>query len=460
MLKHRGVAPTSFSALPRAQLQYSKELLRADKQLHFGTVPRRPVAFAAQAVTNLARGEFVRKMDLTDDGADSSKLGWPKAVAIGFALLFVALAIWTAANNYLKPSGGDFISFWSAGRMALEGHAAVAYDIEAHRSIEQTIVPRVGLIPFPYPPPFLLVVAPLSIVPFGAAFVLWILLTGLLYAFAARRIIPLSFAMANPPLLVDYLSGQSGLLISAIFIGGVALVPSAPFTAGLMLGAMILKPQLALLLPIAMVAGREWRVICGAIISCAVLVLAGLVAFGPEAYQSFLQIVPQYLHFMRQNRWDWREFASVYALARYCGLRESAALTTQFLVAALAAAATAIAWLQDWEEKMPILAAGSLLMSAYLLTYDALLLIVPAAYFIAAKRWDIVTLLWLLTGLPVLYLLKVYPGPNTLPLAAILSIALLVVAHVSNRRAESDFEALEFTGSGARPRFGSPADSR
>lgn len=363
----------------------------------------------------------------------TGRLGWPLTIASGFALLFVALAMWTAGNNYVAPTGGDFISFWSAGRLALQGHSAAAYDIAAHRSIEQMTVPRVGLIPFPYPPPFLIVVAPFALLPFGIAFILWVLLTAALYGLAIRRIAPLAFGMANPPLLVDYLSGQSGLLISAIFVGGASLIASAPFTAGMLLGLLILKPQIALLLPVAMIAGGEWRVIAGAVASSIILLLAGIVIFGPDSYQAFFHIIPQYVHFMRQNRWDWREFASIYGVARYFGLRESAALLVQVLAAASAAAVTAVAWFHRWDEKIAVLAAGSLLMSGYMLTYDALLLIVPAAQFLRGQRWELVATIWVLTALPVVHFFKLYGGPNTIPCAAVLSIGLLVASHLKRR---------------------------
>lgn len=361
---------------------------------------------------------------------NGSRLGLPLTLATGFAFLFVALAVWTGWANYQKPSGGDFISFWSAGRLVLQGHSSAAYDIAVHRAIEKVAVPGVGLIPFPYPPPFLIVVTPFALPPFGVAFVLWITATAALYALAVRRLAHLAFGMANPPMLVDYLSGQTGLFISAIFIGGLSLLPTMPFTAGVIMGLLVTKPQVALLLPFAMIAGRQWRAIAGAIASSMAFLLVAWLLFGTDTFRSFFEIVPRYVHYMQQNRWDWREFASVFALGRYIGLDQGAAFGAQLIVAVLVAAVTSVAWLQGWSEKMPILAAGSLLMSGYLLTYDALLLVVPAAYFAAKGRWGIVGVLWILTALPVVHFFKLYDGPNTIPIASIVSIALLSAPHL------------------------------
>jgi hypothetical protein len=78
-----------------------------------------------------------------------------------------------------------------------------------------------------------------------------------------------------------------------------------------------------------------------------------------------------------------------------------------------------VAWLQNWSEKVGILAAASLLISPYLLTYDALLLIIPAAYLIKRRHWWALLLLWSLCALPVLHFYDLYQGPNTIPLAAL-----------------------------------------
>ena len=80
---------------------------------------------------------------------------------------------------------------------------------------------------------------------------------------------------------------------------------------------------------------------------------------------------------MRQDKWPWNEFISVFAFVRYFGIDQSIALTIHFIVAAAAAVLTWIAWSRDWEGQLPILAAATLLIPPYLLTYDALLMIIP-----------------------------------------------------------------------------------
>ena len=49
----------------------------------------------------------------------------------------------------------------------------------------------------------------------------------------------------------------------------------------------VIKPQLALAPPVAVIAGRHWSAIGGAALSGGVALLAGLLAFGPASYAGF-----------------------------------------------------------------------------------------------------------------------------------------------------------------------------
>jgi hypothetical protein len=359
---------------------------------------------------------------------NTGRLGWPLTIASGFALVLIAFGVWAFWQNYSDPVGVDFVSFWSAGRLALQGDPAAAYDIAIHRGVELAAAPGTGLMPFPYPPPFLLVVTVFALPSFPFAYALWDVVTGALYAFAGRRIAPLAYVLANPPVLVAAMIGQSSLLTSAILIAGLSAVGSAPFVAGAILGLLIIKPQLALMLPVAMLAGRQWRVIAGAVLSSSTALLLALLVFGSDSYRGFVAILPHYVGYMSEARWDWAELASPFALVRYFGAGQAVALAFQILTCLVAGTITAIAWIREWENKVPILAAACLLGSAYLFTYDAILLIMPAAVLIRHHKFWSVGLLWLLCLLPTLKGYDLYDGPNTIPLACFVSIAMMIIA--------------------------------
>src|SRR6185369_5853354 len=95
---------------------------------------------------------------------------WFRAVAIGFAIAFLILFVKAAWVNFTDPRTVDFLSYWAAARLAVEGHAPLAYDVIVHRQVETTAVSLYGLNPFPYPPPFLLLLLPFGIPSYGVAF--------------------------------------------------------------------------------------------------------------------------------------------------------------------------------------------------------------------------------------------------------------------------------------------------
>ena len=57
------------------------------------------------------------------------------------------------------------------------------------------------------------------------------------------------------------LAGQNTFLSLALFYGGMRLVDRAPAIAGILLGLLAYKPQLFLLIPVALLAARRWRVL-------------------------------------------------------------------------------------------------------------------------------------------------------------------------------------------------------
>lgn len=323
--------------------------------------------------------------------------------------------------NFTDPRAVDFVSYWAAAQMALEGRSEAIYDIAAHAEVERTAAPLRGLMPFPYPPPFLLVTAPFGLLPYGLAFAAWVVITAMLYVAAASRHIRPACALAFPAVLSNGLIGQNGFLTSAVFLLGTKWLDLRPVLSGAVLGLMVIKPQLGVLLPIALIAGRHWLVITAATISSACLLIGALLAFGIGAYGGFLDILPVYAGFISAGRWPWNELASPFAFARYWGLSAPAALAIHTTIALAAAITVWRAWRLGWNERLPILAAATVLVPPYLFSYDALLLALPlASLALGQRRSWLVPIVWLLSALPVAANFGLFAGPNTLPLAAIL----------------------------------------
>ena len=358
-------------------------------------------------------------------------------VAIAFVSIVAAACILVIRH----PSKVDFLSYWAAGRLALQGRASSAYDIAAHRAVELSVLPHMGLIPFPYPPPFLFVVSPFALFPMAWAFALWILVTGGLYVAAMRRTGSQALPLAHPSIVTNGLIGQNGFLTTAILAFGLRLLPRSPVLGGAILGLLSIKPQLAVLLPFAFVAGREWRVLAATAFSAAALWLAALALFGPVSYAGFLAMLPRYAAFVAAAKWPWSDLASLFAFLRFFGVAQPLALAVHAVIAVAATAAVCALWWRKSEGRSAGLAAATLLIPPYLFTYDALLLAITFGWLIERRRFAAVAICWILCLLPAMASFGLYSGPNTIPFAAILGLCIVMLAGFEPV-VEDDYSAL------------------
>jgi hypothetical protein len=353
-----------------------------------------------------------------------------RGAILAFAALFGGIVVAACWFVWTRSYSVDFVSFWAAGRMLLEGAGPAIYDVEAHRAVEESAVGTVKLLPFPYPPPFGLMVAPFGAPPYGIAFALWVATTAALYLLAAGRWMPRLLALAQPSVLVNGFIGQAGFLTSALFMGGLGLIGRRPMLGGALLGMLAIKPQLAVLLPLALAAGRHWRAFAGAALSSTVLVIAALPVVGLDGYAAFLKLASTFAGYVAAGRWPWDELASVYALLSYFAVPRAIAIGVHLLIAVGAAALVWRAWRNDHAGKVATLAAATLLIPPYLMTYDGVILALPISFLLIDGRNSRSAIaVWLLSLFPVGAVFGLYDAPNTLPLAAL--VALLAIERVN-----------------------------
>ncbi len=348
------------------------------------------------------------------------RLAWVLAWSIG--ALACATVLYAAWHTFTAAPRIDFVSFWAAGRLAIEGKGALAYDLDAHRAMELTFIDLRGFMPFAYPPPFLLLVAPLGFLSFPLAFVAWLIATGAFYVGTTRRLAPLPSSVVLSSVFSNALVGQNGFLFTGLFACAVEALRARPFLAGMLFGCFVLKPQLAPLIPVALIAARAWRAITGAALSSVLLLLLGMLAFGLDSYVACLRIMSEFGRFVSQGSWPWTEMASVFAFARYFGVPQGIAFAVQLAAAAAAAVLTWRAWASARESRAAVLAAATILVPPYLFTYDALFLVVPFAWMLQHGQKRAAVLVWIACMPPLLFYFHLYRGPNTVPIAAILCL--------------------------------------
>lgn len=273
-----------------------------------------------------------------------------------------------------------------------------------------------------YPPPYLLFIKPFTLLPYGAAFILWVGLTGALYVFASREAkLP---ALGNPAAAFNGMIGQNGFLTGAIMFAGLQRLAVKPWQGGALLGLLIIKPHLAIILPVAVVAGRAWQAVPAALGSMVLLLLLSFAVFGADAYVQFFELSARYGTYVKEGAWDWNELASFYALSRWAGLPTAGAWIVHLLLAVAAATGVWFAWRQDWEAKVALTSAAALLMSPYLFTYDAVLLTLA----LGCLHWPGALAVAALLFIPLARVFTHQDWPNTVPVAAALAVCLIARA--------------------------------
>jgi len=205
---------------------------------------------------------------------------------ISAALLIPRLQNW--------PLTPDFTMLWAGARFAVtQPHNT--YDWAAVTAAQMSLRPPVGPLPFPYPPSALPLMAPFGLVPFWPAFWAWTILSAAVFWTAARRITSspwLVFIM--PQMVLAIVLGQTTLWIGALMIWGVLLLPTRPVVAGALFGiAAAIKPQFAILLPVAVIAGRHWRAIPGGFAGLGAMLLLSL-PFGPYLWRDWASVLGEH----------------------------------------------------------------------------------------------------------------------------------------------------------------------
>lgn len=366
------------------------------------------------------------------------------AGAVSFAYL-VELARLTFSHQWLLDAGGhpfaaDFISFWSAGRLALGGHAANAYDWSTMHAYQVVLLHHAvnGFLGWAYPPLFFLIAMLLALLPYGMAFLAWVCASGALYLGVVSRIArdrgAALLAFAAPASLACATVGQNGFLTAALMGAVLLQLEARPLLAGLFLGLLTYKPHFGLLFPLALLFGGYWRAFASAAITtAAILALSWWVA--PDSLAAFAHHLGGMSNdFLKEGHAGFYKLQSLYGLLRMIGVPDGAALAAQALL--LGATAGFIAWL--WRSRTDValkcagLCTASLLATPYLFLYDFPILAVAIAFLWRARPFDsIETILLLLSQLAVMSIL-------VMPMPVGLFASILVVAVIARRLMASE----------------------
>ena len=308
-----------------------------------------------------------------------------------------------------KPIGADFLVFWSASSMARTGDPASVYDFQKFYKVEQNIANYPN--PWPYPPTYLLMVLPLSLLPYLPSFIVWILSTFCIYLMVIRRIAPHPtttwLALAYPGTFQNIVHGQNGFLSTALLGGGLLLLENFPLMAGILFGLLSYKPHFAILVPIALAAGKYWKALAAMFISSICFILLSGIVLGWGTWIAFYNNISSPIMILIQEKSLWIKMPTTFASFLLAGYNLSLAGALHGFV--MFGTAIIVAWV--WYREAPFYIRGSALISGILLFtpyayyYDLSLLALPLAWL----GWKNFTVGWKLTGNSLLIIIWLLP---------------------------------------------------
>ena len=370
-------------------------------------------------------------------------VAWGCVLLVEIALVMLFLVLWShgVVMHLDRPTSSDFVSFYAAGKLALGGTPALAYDQAAHLLAEQqaTVVGATYQYFF-YPPVYLLLCAPLALLPYFVAFAVFEAATLALFILVMRAVLRergvgwLAPLLAFPAVWWTLGEGQNAFLTAALLGGFTLLIETRPVRAGLLLGALCYKPHLGLLAPVALFAGRRWAALAGAIGAVAALVAVSVLAFGWETWQAYLLGLPGSRQVYESGRIELAGFITVFGAARLVGWSAGTAYALQGVCAVLMAVLVAAVWWRrggaSSAQRAAILLVATLLAVPLALVYDQLVALLAIGWLLREAResgflaWE---KLVLLTVYP-LSLLGVFAGiARHWPLGPLVSVVVLAL---------------------------------
>jgi hypothetical protein len=319
---------------------------------------------------------------------------WGISIGIGRGLT-------DASGNII---GADFLTFYTAGKFYLMGRMNELYDIAEQAAFQRRILAPVSfnsVCYFNYPPFTTLFCATFALGSYLNGLILWWgagllalalslhLLRRELMALRVRstgRLFLMSFLFF--PTIAWFLYGQDTALTLLLYtIAFVMLRRENDLAAGLALGLLLYKPQLAIAVGMVLIIKWRWRALIGGLVSVGIWIAIGF-AISPLVMKEYLRLIPCLFELQRRHdlvpTWGYHNFYGFAALLFDGFWRRGSDIFASLLmvggVSVVLFLWRRIDWkpgTRTWDMRLAATLALGLLISAHLYLYDLMLLLLP-----------------------------------------------------------------------------------
>jgi hypothetical protein len=227
------------------------------------------------------------------------------AIAAGAvaAVLFAAFDLYQWAQAYVSDNfHNDLTFYYAAAKIGLSHGWQSIYDLRLQQEALDALGSRIQiaeLARYISPPPVAWLAVPFTLLPFQVAYFVWSALLvaalGWTWYLAAPgsgrlRLVHLAAAIGWLPVIYGLQLGQPGLFVAlGVAVCYALLRRDRPFLAGLALGVLVLKPQLAFLVPAALLVSGRYRAFWGSAVAIGALAILAAVVVGPDGIGTYQQ---------------------------------------------------------------------------------------------------------------------------------------------------------------------------
>jgi hypothetical protein len=208
-----------------------------------------------------------------------------------------------ALNRALE---GDFAVYYIFARVGIDHGWQSLYDAGAMRQ-EWLALGSAFLYPALYPPTLAWFVAPFAALPFATGYALWnvllvasLLVTSWLTVPSSSRLgrlLCLAFALAMPSVAFGLLLGQVVIVVAAVVsLSWWLLRHNHALAGGLVLSLIALKPQLALMVPIALLVAGRRQAFLGWAAGSILMLVAALATIGIDGLATYASLLAESAH--------------------------------------------------------------------------------------------------------------------------------------------------------------------
>jgi Glycosyltransferase family 87 len=208
-----------------------------------------------------------------------------------------------------------------------------------------------------------------------------------------RRRAAIALVLASPFTVWNVLAGYNGFLTASLLGAALLCLERRPVLAGVFIGCLTYKPQWGILVPVALIAAKEWRAFGSTVVATALLAGLSIALFGAGAWQALprqlvaqaginLSLDPGITSLGFDARAHWQYHQTIFGLVRTLNGGAAVSWLAQGITTIGSAVVVWLVWRSPlrYALKAATLSGAALIATPYAFGYDIAAIAIPVAF--------------------------------------------------------------------------------